>query len=387
MGLFYNLGKSIFGGANAGVALYVVLQMIFASFIFSVLATYLYKKNIPNVIAYLTVVYFAVSPLHATYSITVWKDIVYGLLMVLIVLNILVFIDNPDSKKHLVYFMILALLSLFFRNNGIYVLIVFIPFMIVYLIINHRQVKGLIVSLGLIILPYFIVSGPVFKLLKVGEAPITEALSIPLNQMARVAYLDGNIDNKEKDYLDKLMDISLVKTSYQQTLADPVKNLTNKEVIDKDRLRFMAVYFTLMPKNLFTYIDSYLYETNGYWSVALVDIPLVGSMEYEPVSSLYNIYHHSLLPHFMDRFFDMTKDFGMPFLQFFYSSGLMFYLLVVSFIISFYKKKNKYWLAYIPLLAVWLTIMMATPIYASARYVYPLFICLPLYLAIPLFKD
>ena len=56
--LFVNLGRSIFGNINTGVALYTVFQMIAMASMFSFILVYMKKKNVPCIIRIIALVCF-----------------------------------------------------------------------------------------------------------------------------------------------------------------------------------------------------------------------------------------------------------------------------------------------------------------------------------------
>lgn len=59
-----------------------------------------------------------------------------------------------------------------------------------------------------------------------------------------------------------------------------------------------------------------------------------------------------------------------------------FLVLLFSTITIIYKKNIKYMLPLIPLYGLWLSIMIATPVFSELRYVFGLFTCLPLILVL-----
>ena len=71
----------------------------------------------------------------------------------------------------------------------------------------------------------------------------------------------------------------------------------------------------------------------------------------------------------------------------FWSIGTMVIILIISTCILLYKKQGKYLLAYIPLYCLWLSLMLASPVFAELRYIYGLFACMPLLICVPLLKS
>ena len=69
-----------------------------------------------------------------------------------------------------------------------------------------------------------------------------------------------------------------------------------------------------------------------------------------------------------------------------YSIGFMFTLLILTFAMCYVKKQYKLLLVYIPILALWLTVL-ASPVYAEFRYIYSLFVCMPIFIALSINTD
>ena len=69
------------------------------------------------------------------------------------------------------------------------------------------------------------------------------------------------------------------------------------------------------------------------------------------------------------------------------SSGLFFFVILLFGIISFRRKGFKGFVAFAPLLGIWATIMIATPIAFSLRYVYIFVLFVPLSFLVPEMLD
>ena len=106
------------------------------------------------------------------------------------------------NNKYIVLFIISTLIILFFRNNGIYIYIFMLPF-IIGIAKKERKVMT-ILSLSILIF-YIFIKGPVFNYFGVAKSKTAEAYSIPLQQMARVVALNQNVDSKSENYLVTLL--------------------------------------------------------------------------------------------------------------------------------------------------------------------------------------
>jgi hypothetical protein len=50
------------------------------------------------------------------------------------------------------------------------------------------------------------------------------------------------------------------------------------------------------------------------------------------------------------------------------------------------RHKRSVLMVYFPVIGVWITLLIATPVYSEFRYIYSLFTCMPLFCAIPFLK-
>ena len=122
-------------------------------------------------------------------------------------------------------------------------------------------------------------------------------------------------------------------------------------------------------------------ETIGYWYPDIIYWATGG--ESYGMFEEENIYNNPLTPTWYNKFIDDTTTRSLPLSNILWSVGLAFIILLISsFITTFYNKKVL--LCYIPLFGLWLSIMVATPVFCELRYVYGLFTCMPLLLVMPL---
>ena len=73
----------------------------------------------------------------------------------------------------------------------------------------------------------------------------------------------------------------------------------------------------------------------------------------------------------------------MPIVTITWSIGLCFWIIAIFTYLSVYRKNKKSLLVYIPVWGIWLTMLIATPVYAEFRYVYGAFVSLPLLILFP----
>jgi hypothetical protein len=381
-GAFYYLGKLFTSNTNIAVSFGTVAQMLTLSLMFTSIINFLYKKGLNKYLCLIILAFFALSPVHASYSTKLWRDILFGGVFGIISMYIFEFIENDYklSPAKIIILFLSLLIMLFFRNNGIYVLIFMLPLLII--LFKKKKMVTFIFGFSLIV-GYFIIKGPIFSYFNVAGTKAVEAYSIPLQQIARVISLDGNISDKENEYLNKIMDTSQVKERYSQITSDPIKSISNGDLISKDKLKFIKNWFTIFLKNPITYVEAYAYETIGYWypDIEYNDIGYESKNFFEE-----NVYSDPITPSAFNKIVDKLGSKRIPFSIFVWSIGFYVFAVIFAIILMLYNNK-KYIAVFIPVICLWITIMISTPVFAELRYVYGIFVTIPILACIPFYKD
>ena len=360
LGLFVNIGLNIFHNENLGIMFYTLFQMLFLAFTYAFVCYYLYKKNVNFKIILVILFSYAILPIYTHYAVTVWKDILFATSFVYIV----IFLNELRTNKTIFNYLglIFGLFLLFFmRSNGMYIFLVMLPFLIYYW---QKDLKSLII-VGSIFLMFLFIKFPVYNYFNVSSSSISESLAIPTEQMARVITKNGNISLKEKEFLNSITDIANIPNIYLPYIVDPVKNTFNNLILKEKLGDYFKVWKSLLFKNLGTYIEAYLSITLGYW---------YPGVNYWSTITLAN-----------PNIIDITASHKLPLAGIIWNIGLASLITLLSFTLSLYLKRKNY-LLYVPFLGLWLTMMIASPVYAEFRYVYGLFTSLPIILLLPFLK-
>ena len=375
-GMFFHLGKLIFGNLNIAVAFGTLGQMVTLSLIFTNVIRVLHNAGVKKIILIALFVFYALTPLNGMYSVTLWRDVLFGAAFPLLAVYLYEYINNEYklSWKQVLLVLLSILFILFFRNNGIYVFIltiILIPFF------NKHHKKIIFISGILITILYFVIKGPIFDAFGVAKTKSIEAYSIPLQQISRVIYLDGNISKKQREELNKYIKVDSIKESYRQVISDPIKNISNGDVISDNLGDFLSLWFRLLLKNPRIYVESYIMQTIGYWYPTIDyggnETHLQSFFEEDVTSSPIT---GDKINNIIDKYTSKT----MPFSNIFWSIGTSFILLIISTAIMLYNGNKKYLILNIPLYALWAVIMISTPVFAELRYIYGLLITIPILL-------
>jgi hypothetical protein len=382
--LFVNIGQNIFHDLNIGVALYTVFQMIAMSLIFSTVINYLKKKEINSGIRMIVLLYYMFYPINALFSVTMWKDILFsGLLSIFIILSAELVVDTEtflNNKKNIIWYIIVSILASYMRNNGIYVIVLTMPFIIVAL---RKYWKKILFMFSIIIVIYFSTKTIIFHLLNVQKGSIAEMMSIPLQQIARVyKYHSEDLDESNFKEINNIFECSDIGDRYIPTLSDPVKAQLNVEYFTSNKGRFIKLWLKLLIKYPKDYIESFISNSYGYYYPEAKNWVANRTMEQNSMGLEQRPIIKGTIVSKIDSLIE-KRD--IPLISMCFSIGMAFWIIVTCFGYRILKQDYKSMLIYVPLFILWLTIV-ASPVFCEYRYAYSLFTTLPLYISLNFIK-
>ena len=385
-----NIGKAV-GNYNLGVALYSIFQMLILSSSFSFGIYYMAKKNIDCRWRIISLLFLALYPVNGMYSITMWKDIPFAVCMLIFVIMLYEIVSSKgnffDSKKNILLFVLSMISVILFRNNGIYVVVLTLPIILLAYRKYYKKITGIFLF---ILCAYAIWKGPVFNVLGVEKGSSREALSIPLQQFARIVKEHSDeLTDEEKENIHKYLKTRDLDELYDPRLSDNVKATFDDEYFKKDKKTFMTTWAKLCFKYPKTAVESLLCNSYGYWypefQYWVVARSTVNSDNDGKI--VLPIEQQSLLENARWNNYDsFIEKRNIPIISMLFSIGFVFWLVVVSFGYVIYKKEYKKLLIFVPVLVLWLT-CLASPVSGEYRYMYAMFAMIPILIGISLINN
>ena len=384
-GTIYKIGKTLFNSGTMGICFYIIVQIIIIAVILTSVITYLNKKGVPKIITYILVLYFSFAPDFGYMSVTLWKDVLFGVAFIPFSLAILNIVDKDKvTRGNYIVFLLSSMMILFFRNNGIYV---YILALLVFLLVYFKKHKIIPISALVLVSAFYIITGPIYKMIGVTYSRTAESYSILLQQVGRVYVNKGYVDKESDEYFKKLINTDNLEEEYKTWIADPVKDLTDSTILKETQKDFFKYWFKTFLNNPTTYVEAYLTSTLGYWypDSAYVSVRESSDTTLEVYDvTQYGIYKKSLAPSIVRRAIMSSTSKNLPLVMMVWSLGFSFVLLILSFMLSLYTKVDKRIFAiYLPLFGLWFTNMIAAPVYNEYRYMYGLVVCNVILVAIP----
>ena len=273
-----DLSNFLGGGTTEGCAIYCGIQMTFLALSFGcVFAWIVGRLGISCMWGIALAVLFGGSPYIATYSIAMWKDPIFSACIMLASallgdLVITPFSSTRSQLKWLLSFGIILTISILTRSNGLYVCI-FVIFILLLCSLKRGMSKTrrlvrlrAVCAAGIALAVSLAITGPFYSFLQVEETPKAESYGMFINQMARVAALDGNMSDEDREFMNELLPIDLYKDAYTPTKVDRIKwhPSFNKERLEDN---FFTHWLSMLVKNPRLYFEAWELETFGFWTV------------------------------------------------------------------------------------------------------------------------
>jgi hypothetical protein len=385
------IGRLLFDNLGISIALYTFIQFVLMSVLIAGVCAWFWNRCIPKWTKYIISIYFLFEPLIIMYNISMLKDTVFSILLLIVSLCIYEVCGNEnifESKKFRFIFYSSCLGVIITRNNGYYIIL---PCLVIMLwVIRHK--KCILTALGLTIFT-MLISSLATKYFGGGHL-FQETVGVPLQQMAAVVADGGDMSADEAEFLDNILSLNQISESYNPNSVDAIKwhSGFNNDFLSNHKLDFFKTYFSLLFKNFNIYLKAYLRQTFWFWApVQSGNVQCCYSIE-DTAGNVwliefmeeYGIYDKCLLPPIIEKPIKSYLSLGDKFMR----EGVCFWIMLFSLVLYIFKTKNKKkCLCYIPIVLLWLTIMMATPGSSSFRYVLIFLYAMPLFLTLLLEGD
>lgn len=395
MRFFYFIGTLFTDNPNAALSVFTMFQMCFMAFCVAWLIATLQRFQIKNKLSLLITAFYAFTPYHAVFAVTLWKDILFSGAVLLFTTTLvrILFLDvltHSGRKEKIItigFYLLSGIMFCLYRTNGWYAFLLSLPFLL--FVCRHKLKIMLPVHLFIVAFA-LIIKIPVMNTLHVTQPDFVESLCIPLQQVARVICEDGSLTDEEWDSIHKVIDTTYIKELYSPGFADNMKELVragHPEYLETHKGEYLRLWLSLGIRYPSFYLQAYIDQTIGYWypDVAYT----VGDID-GIIPSETGVYHAPLLygrPVVKAREILLKLNDLIPIYGLLSSMGAMFWLLLCSMTICIMKRKYESLSLFLPGFAVLLTLFIATPVSSEFRYSYSLAYTLPLYMTLPFLPD
>ena len=380
LGNLFKVGVSI-GNVNFGLFLYTFLQMIIVIAVLSYSLKFLYKEGVKSKYLLWILLAYIIIPYFPLYAITCVKDTLFTMFVLLYIIKLYQFIKYDFKFKDYVLFMITILLVILFRNNGIYLILLSLPFTLII----KKGIRKQIVLMCVLVIGFNYGYGQVLSALEIPNTSIREMLSIPFQQTARyVKYHESDVIEEQKKVIDTILTYDTLGNRYNPILSDKVKNEYNKYATNEELMDYFKAWFEMFWNHPMTYVNATVSNVYGYFYPATYRWYVYNTLnEKLPEAGFDYHFIDSLEPMrgFIQGYSEVFKY--VPIVQMSVNCGFYTWSYLFLMVVLILQKKQRYIILLAPAFSLVL-MNVAGPANTYFRYVLPyavaLFTILPLIL-------
>ena len=376
VGAFIKAGLML-GNINIGVFLYSLVQTCLMAGTIAYTIVIMCRRGVPVWFVGGAMAWYMFMPIFPDYAMIMWKDPIFSCALLWLSFLLLELADDERklcSRSWLIRYSTVCLMTVFFRNNGVYAVILSA---IAVVLLCRRMLKRFLCAALAVLAVYYMITGTLYSWMGI-RTEFVESVGIPLQQMAAVIVNDGEVSQEEEEFLYTLLPQEEWETSYAPCLVDKIKwNEQFDEVfLEENKAQFLQVWMSLLVKNFPEYVKAYGMETLGFWKIGVQDE--YGYIDTFIAENGYGIHESSTLQELTGSGLNgFIRNFRV-----YIGSGTLLWLILAAAIFVI-RDKSKLWIVFIPALGNWLTTMIAAPVAFSLRYVYIFALGLPLFLSLP----
>lgn len=260
LGWVIKVVHKITGSYNAGIAVYVICQAVFAAMCFSYILCRMKAWGVPRWLRMIGGVYLCIFPVIPMYVFCTTKDVLFTLFLLLFLVNL---VDALEfGKENGAALIVNGALMLFMRKNGVYALVPSIPF----LIAAARGGRGKMAArLFAVLAVYLAGSLGLQGLTNADHQEKQEILTIPIQQLARVYHFEREAFTEEQtEVLYRFLpEEALLR--YRAVLSDPVKVDFNSQAYAEESGAFWKLWVQTGMKKPASYLNAFLANNYGFW--------------------------------------------------------------------------------------------------------------------------
>lgn len=376
IGPFVTLGNAV-GNMTVGLFAFSLVQLTLMAAVCSYACSWLRKMGMPLLAVFAALAFFAFNPVIARYATTMWKDVPFAMTMLLVILQLFEIALTKgaaiQSPRACIKLALLTLLTCLLRNNGIYAMAAGV---VVLIAVWRKAWKWFMPMVGAIVLAQLI-SGPFYTSLGIEPSPFRESVGIPIQQISAVVAEDGEMTEEQLEVFSQLVDPEAVAEVYAPYSSNFVKyhESFSDEWLNAHKKEFLQLYFEVGLRNPAIYTRAWIGATQGYWNMethSWVVSEAGRNLAYEATGL-------EILNGDSETNYDELRK--SSFLSPLFNMGFAAWVMIALCAFRWIKGDRKLITAYIPLIALWGTMLIAAPFYCEFRYQFPIHLLLPVIFA------
>lgn len=375
------IGLFLSGDMNVAIAIFSIVQMLLLDGILTYTVVWLQRHSAPRWFCVGSTLYFALNPLIVRYSFTMWKDILFSgvmLLLTLFLYDIAVKRKSLGDNQSLFSFVLLAILLAFLRNRIIYA----VAAIFVVLIIAYRKYwKKLLPVFFLTVVFIFIIQGPVYKYFEITPSNFAEGQGVSLQEIAAVVVSNGEMTAEEKAFVNQVIPLEDIPKAYFESTVDNLKGYKtfDHKFLNAHPKEYLNVWRNVIIRNPWISVKAWLMTTRGFWGFNVWIEPFAITWPSEDLGVYQTNFMKTWTGIDLEYFSNgILVNLGkIPVVRRMFELGSLGWFYVFCCARAIWKRKYRLLLPILPLILLWLVLIASTPIFFEARYMFVYHLALP----------
>ena len=374
------------GDGNLAVSMFCLFQIIIMALSFTYIISTLYHIGIKRNLLYMIIIVKTLMPYNIGMSCALEKDTLWSVVVAIYFVSLYrILLFGDEKKKTAVVLAIIGLIGMcLYRTNGIIVIGVSLIGLIISEIKHKIGIRRIIIILGIVFVCSFCLNRFYIEHKGIEQPDIVEALSIPLQQIARTIDDQKELPKQEESFLSNIIDVERISEIYDSSSSDNIKNEIrehgNQQYISDNKWEFVRVWILIGVKYPFNYLKGWIDETRGYWCPSFYYSVWDSGVSDRVDLSQYNIRNverNKYVLSIWNKWNTIISCNEIYFIEIILACGLRFWVLVFLLIWAIKNGRLGAVLFTIPL-AIIATLLVASPTCHTFRYVYAIFYIWPI---------
>lgn len=385
-GVLFQLGETLFGSFTAGAATYSVFQILCMAAMYTYVCCFV-QKRVPMFMTMLLTAGFAFLPFHHVLAISTIKDTLFAGLTTVLCVMLWEIAEEPDvflqNRRKQAFLIVFCLLAALLRHNAAFV---YIPVCLSILFLCRSRRRFALILCALTLVVCTAVPKSLELAVDAEEAPSSELLSVPGQQIFRTAEY---ADLPQDEYLEINRWFSYATHRYRPHCADPTKggNFDYRRYQSQPQ-DYWAMYFKYLKEYPRLYLEAFLANCQGLWHPD--DISHAHSLSSEEWDYVYmksgNIVPEAAgvieekcyipaLRNLIKSVAHHARHENIPLLSHLFRPSFYIFALLLGVMIAVNRKAKSFILCTLPVWGIFLSLLFSAGV--IIRYAYPIMAAAP----------